>query len=118
MEKWIKIGPRKEKIPFRMQIYKSLSYLSVSHQFATFLLTSPKVKALHRYLSTALMPDEEFYATAYMLPEAPTAHRIRFDDILLMKALSFQLGIPAKHVLARKCITLVFSMFVIFLYFT
>ena len=55
-----------------MHIYKSLSYISASHQFATFLLSSPKVKALHRHLSTAKMPDEVFYATAYMLPEAPT----------------------------------------------
>ena len=79
-----KIGRRKEKIPFGIQIYKSLSYVSASRQFATFLLTSPKVKALFRYMSTALMPDEEFYATAYMLPEAPTAHRIGL--ISLVKA--------------------------------
>ena len=70
------IGPRMEYVPFGMQLYKSYSYVSVSHQFAIFLLTSQRVKALHRYMSTALMPDEEFYATAYMLPEAPTAHLI------------------------------------------
>ena len=73
-----KIGSRKDKIPFGMQMYKSLNYISASRQFAIFLLTNPKLKALHRYLSTSLIPDEEFYATAYMLPEAPTAHRIGF----------------------------------------
>ena len=69
-------GSRNETMPFGMQMYKSLNYISASRQFAIFLLTNPKVKALHRYMSTALIPDEEFYATAYMLPEAPTAHRI------------------------------------------
>ena len=70
-----KLGPRKDKVPFGIKLYLSTSYISASWQFAKFVLTSPRVKALHRYLSTALMPDEEFFATAYMLPEAPTAHR-------------------------------------------
>ena len=78
--------PRSDKIPFGMQMYKSLNYISASQQFAVFLLTSPKVKALHRYMSTALMPDEEFYATAYMLPEAPTAHRSYESKLSLVKA--------------------------------
>ena len=79
------IGSRNETMPFGMQMYKSLNFISASRQFAIFLLTNPKVKALHRYMSTALIPDEEFYATAYMLPEAPTAHRIGFK-LSLVKA--------------------------------
>ena len=76
---------RSDEMPFGMQMYKSLNYISASHQFAIFLLTNPKVKALHRYMSTALMPDEEFYATAYMLPEAPTAHRSYESKLSLVK---------------------------------
>ena len=73
-----KLGPRTEKAPFTMELYKSVIYLSASRQFVDFLLTSTRVRALYRYMSTALMPDEEFFATAYMLPEAPTAHRPGF----------------------------------------
>ena len=90
------IGSRKDRIPFGMQMYKSLNYISVSRQFAIFVLTNLKVKALHRYLSTALIPDEEFYATAYMLPEAPTAHRIGFK-LSLVKAF-----FPPVHVCTGK----------------
>ena len=80
-----KLGPRTEKAPFTMELYKSVIYLSASRQFVDFLLTSTRVRALYQYMSTALMPDEEFFATAYMLPEAPTAHRPGFK-LFLVKA--------------------------------
>ena len=78
--------PRSDEMPFGIQMYKSLNYISASRQFAIFLLTSPKVKAIHCYMTTALMPDEELYATAYMLPEAPTAHRSYESKLSLIKA--------------------------------
>ena len=45
------------------------------------------------------MPDEEFYATAYMLPEAPTSHRIGL--ISLVKAF-FPLSNSSKVCAGKK----------------
>ena len=90
-----KLGPRTEKAPFTLELYKSVIYLSASRQFVDFLLTSTRVRALYQYMSTALMPDEEFFATAYMLPEAPTAHRPGFK-LILAKAF-FSLHHPKKE---------------------
>ena len=80
-----KLGPRLWRVPFGIKLYKSVNYISASINFVQFLLTSPRVQALHRYMSTALMPDEEFYATAYMLPEAPTLHLTSKMDVMLVK---------------------------------
>ena len=68
------VAPRWTRVPFGIKLYKSFNYISASRKFVKFLLTSTRVRALHRYMSTALMPDEEFFATAYMLPEAPKTH--------------------------------------------
>ena len=66
-----KLRPRNEKPPMGVKIYKSYSYISASRRFAEFLLSDKQVQAIRHYMSTAKMPDEEFYATAYMLPGAP-----------------------------------------------
>ena len=68
------VAPRWTRVPFGIKLYKSFNYISASRKFVKFLLTSTRVQALHRYMSTALEPDEEFFATAYMLPEAPKTH--------------------------------------------
>ena len=67
----VPVGPRKDQVPFGVEIYKSINYISASREFVNFLLNSTKVKAIRGYMYTALMPDEEFFATSYMLPEAP-----------------------------------------------
>ena len=79
-----KMGERKEKLPFGLPLYISVNYISASRQFAIFLLTSPRVKALHHYMSTALMADELFFATAYMMPEAPTTGE-QYHSVFLVK---------------------------------
>ena len=80
------VAPRWRRVPFGMKLYKSYNYISASRKFVEFLLTSPRVRALHRYMSTALEPDEEFFATAYMLPEAPKTRIVDVDEVQYVKA--------------------------------
>ena len=77
------VAPRWRRVPFGIKLYKSYNYISASRKFVEFLLTSPRVRALHRYMSTALEPDEEFFATAYMLPEAPKTRTV--DEVQFVK---------------------------------
>ena len=70
--KLIQVGPRKEKL--EVKIFKSTNYIAASSSFVDFLLKDKKVQHIRQFMSTAMMPDEEFYATAYMLPEAPKGH--------------------------------------------
>ena len=70
--KLIKTGPRKEELD--VKIYKSTNYIVASRSFVGFLLKSKRVEHIRQFMSTARMADEEFYATAYMLPEAPKGH--------------------------------------------
>ena len=90
-----KLGPRWWRAPFGIKLYKSVNYISVSKRFVRFLLTSPRVRALHHYMSTALMPDEEFFATAYMLPEAPTSRLTSRVKVILVKTF-FKTNYPGK----------------------
>ena len=82
-----KLEKRTDKFP--LQIYKSVTYSSFSFVFTEYLLNSPRVQTLYDYLSTAIMPDEEFFATAYMLPDAPTAHNPGFKVILAKAFFSY-----------------------------
>ena len=108
------VAPRWRRVPFGMKLYKSYNYISASRKFVEFLLTSPRVRALHRYMSTALEPDEKFFATAYMLPEAPKTRIVDVDEVQYVKTF-FAPEFP----LNLKCTgTVVFSIFVIFLFFT
>ena len=71
----IKIGPRKEKL--EVKIYKSMNYIAASKSFVDFLLKNKRVQHIRQFMSTASMADEEFYATTYMLPDAPKGHCAR-----------------------------------------
>ena len=70
--KLIKIGPRKTKLD--VKIYKSMNYIAASRSFVNFLLKNIRAQHIRQFMSTASMADEEFYATTYMLPEAPKGH--------------------------------------------
>ena len=70
------VGTRNDKAPNGVKIYKSHNYIAASRQFVEFLLRSRRVQAIRQYMSTAKMPDEEFFATSYMLPEAPKGNGV------------------------------------------
>lgn len=77
---------RKERTPFGFKIYKSINFISASREFVNFLLNNEKVQAIREFMYTALIPDEEFFATAYMLPEAPK-NGPPHSDVWLVKAI-------------------------------
>ena len=70
--KLVKIARRKEKLD--VKIYKSANYIAASRSFVDFLVNNERVHHIRQFMSTARMADEEFYATTYMLPEAPKGH--------------------------------------------
>jgi len=62
-----RLGP----VPYGIRIYKSLTFLAASRKFASYILSSKKAIALRNYLRTVYIPEEHFYASLYLLPEAP-----------------------------------------------
>ena len=62
---------RNDYLPWNVLIYKSSNYISASREFVNFLLKDKKVMGINKFMRTASMPDEEFYATSYMLKTAP-----------------------------------------------
>ena len=62
-----KMGPP----PPGIQLYKSLTFIAASRQFASYMLTSKKAITFRNYLKPVYIPEEHFYASLYMLPEAP-----------------------------------------------
>ena len=99
--KLIQVGPRKEKL--EVKIFKSTNYIAASSSFVDFLLKDKKVQHIRQFMSTAMMPDEEFYATAYMLPEAPKGHcASNCEQVSVIKAI-FKSDMP-KGVCAGKLV--------------
>ena len=62
---------RKQIIPHNFPYYKSMTYGAISYTFADFLLTNDTAQELYRFFRTCIMPEEHFYATAYMIPGVP-----------------------------------------------
>ena len=62
---------RNDYLPRNVLIYKSSNYISASREFVNFLLKDKTVMGINKFMRTASIPDEEFYATSYMLKTAP-----------------------------------------------
>ena len=62
---------RTDYLPWNVLIYKSSNYISASRKFVHFLFENKQVSGIYKFMRTASMPDEEFYATSYMLKTAP-----------------------------------------------
>ena len=71
-------GTRTNFLPRDVLLYKSSNYIGASRQFVEFLLRDEQVRDIRQFMFTALMPDEEFYATAYMLLAAPKGDKDGF----------------------------------------
>ena len=54
-----------------LPIYKSLTFVAVSRQFAAFMLTDPIATELRTFLNDVYAPEEHFYATLYFSAKAP-----------------------------------------------
>ena len=62
-----KLGPP----PLGIPVYKSQTFIAASRQFVSYILTSKKAIAFRNYLKSVYIPEEHFYASLYMLREAP-----------------------------------------------
>ena len=58
-------------VPYSLSLYKSMTYMSLSYQFINFLLTDVIAKELYRFFKMCHAPEEHYYATVYMLSNAP-----------------------------------------------
>ena len=67
-----KLGPP----PLGIPVYKSQTFIAASRQFVSYILTSKKAIAFRNYLKSVYIPEEHFYASLYMLREAPGARPV------------------------------------------
>ena len=56
--------------PYRIQIYKSLTFLAASYAFVDFIVNDKRAQALSNYLRSVYSPEEHFYASLYELSYA------------------------------------------------
>ena len=57
--------------PHNIPVYKGAHFVSLTPEFVHFILTNQKVIDLRNWLKMVFVPEEEFFPSAYMLPEAP-----------------------------------------------
>ena len=63
--------PTKEKagpIPYSLTMYKSMVYVALTQEFVNYVLSDEIAIALSDFLSDALIPEEHFYSTLFMIP--------------------------------------------------
>ena len=66
-----KLVPTKEDagpIPFNLKIYKSMIYFALTPEFVNYTLNDEVAVTLSRFLKDALVPEELFYSTLFMIP--------------------------------------------------
>ena len=72
-------------VPNNITVYKSLTFVALSHQFILFLLTNPTAVELRFFFKGCRIPEEFFYATIYMLPGVPGGYdpklRMSYFDV-------------------------------------
>ena len=55
-------------IPYNLTIYKSMIYFALTPEFVNYTLNDEIAIALSRFLKDALIPEESFYSTLFMIP--------------------------------------------------
>ena len=63
-------GQKLSSIPHAIKIYKGSTHFALTWQFAHFLFTNQKAIDFRQYLNDVWIPEEEFYASLYHIPEA------------------------------------------------
>ena len=66
-----KLVPTKEDagpIPYNLTIYKSMIYFALTPEFVNYTLNDEVAIALSKFLKDALIPEESFYSTLFMIP--------------------------------------------------
>ena len=65
------IAPTKEDagpVPYNLTVYKSMIYFALSPEFVNYTLNDEIAIALSEFLKDALIPEENFYSTLFMIP--------------------------------------------------
>ena len=61
-----------------IKLYKSMAYNALSLEFVRYILYNDTMQSLTQWMLTyCRAPEEHFYATAYMMPEAPGGFHIK-----------------------------------------
>ena len=58
-------------VPHNITIFKSMTQVALTHDFVQYLFTNKKAVDFRDYLKDVWIPEEEYYASLYHLPEAP-----------------------------------------------
>ena len=67
-------------VPHGIKLYKGTRFFSITRNFTKFILTNQKAVDLREYMKEVFIPEEEFYVSLYMLPEAPVK-RLSYEEM-------------------------------------
>ena len=59
------------KIPFHLPFYKSMTYMGLSYDFASFLITNSTAIKVRQFFESCFIPEEHFYAVLSAIPGVP-----------------------------------------------
>ena len=55
-------------IPYNLTMYKSMVYFALTPEFVEYVLYNKVANTLHEFIKDALIPEEHFYSTLFMIP--------------------------------------------------
>lgn len=72
-----------QAVPFNLTLYKSMTYMALSYEFANFLRTDKVAIEVYKFFKTCKIPEEHFYPTMFMIPETPGGFKpnLKYVDI-------------------------------------
>ena len=70
-KKVVKTKAKLPPVPHDIKLYKGAHFFSITRNFTEFILSNGKAVDFREYMKEVYIPEEEFYASLYMLPEAP-----------------------------------------------
>jgi len=96
-------GQELSAIPHAIKIYKGSTHFALTWHFAHFLLTNQKAIDFRQYLNDVWMPEEEFYASLYHIPEAENHGGYSGNMALPVSYLEICIWLIKKHTISDFC---------------
>jgi hypothetical protein len=97
---------KQAKPPSGIKLHKSMNFIVASPDFVRFILHDPISTGLHDYLTTALDPEEHFYSSLYVLPQAtgarPPTELLNKSDIPIVDSVIWVID-PSEQVRNKIC---------------
>ena len=74
------------KIPFHLPYYKSMTYMGLPYDFASFLITNSTAIKVRQFFESRSNPEEHFYASLSVIPGVPGGFNRNVSRVIISHA--------------------------------